>query len=124
MLGGTDRSQAPHEAMPRIHEIGPSPRLELVRAAHEYVTGRPEVSLKILLFGNLGETFGREVTGDVPPEGCSIAQLRQMLVKSNPSFEPLARPSIRAAVDQVIVAEDFIVRPGQELAFLPPLSGG
>lgn len=80
--------------------------------------------MKILLFGQLAERFGREIDGDVPPEGCSVAALRRRLVDSDPSWEPLGRTSARACVDRTIVPEDHLVRPGQELAFLPPLSGG
>jgi molybdopterin synthase sulfur carrier subunit len=80
--------------------------------------------VKILLFGALGEEIGREVEGELPPEGCSVADLRRLLVDRNPSCAPLARPSVRACVDQAIVPEDFVVRPGQEVAFVPPLSGG
>jgi len=80
--------------------------------------------LKILLFGSLSEKIAREVTGDIPLEGCSVAALRKMLVDRDPSCAPLARPSTRACVDQVIVPEDFVIRPGQEVAFVPPVSGG
>lgn len=80
--------------------------------------------MKILLFGQLGEQLGRELDGDVPEDGCSIAALRRMLVQKDPAYAPLAGPSIRACVDQILVREDFVVRQGQEVAFVPPLSGG
>jgi molybdopterin synthase sulfur carrier subunit len=80
--------------------------------------------LKIMLFGSLGEAIGRELTVDFPPEGCSVSALRKLLVERDPAFAPLARPSTRACVDQVIVPEDCIIRPGKEVAFIPPLSGG
>ena len=83
-----------------------------------------EARLKILLFGRLGEEIGRDIVADVPAEGCTVAALRKRLVAGDPACAPLARPSVRACVDQVIVAEDFVVRPGQEVAFVPPLSGG
>ena len=80
--------------------------------------------MKILLFGQLGEQLGRELDTDVPEDGCSIAALRRMLVQKDPACAPLAGPSIRACVDQILVREDFVVRQGQEVAFVPPLSGG
>ena len=80
--------------------------------------------MKILLFGSIGQAIGREIEADLPAEGCSVAALRTLLVERDPAFAPLGRPSARACVDQVIVAEDFIVHPGQEVAFVPPLSGG
>lgn len=80
--------------------------------------------MRILLFGSLREDIAREVAQEIPAEGCSIGTLREMLVASDPSYAPLARPSVRAFVDREIVREDCVVRPGQEVGFFPPLSGG
>ena len=80
--------------------------------------------MKILLFGSLGQEIGREIAADRPPGGCSVAALRQRLAAQDPAYAALARPSIRACVDQVIVAEDFVIHSGHEVAFVPPLSGG
>jgi molybdopterin converting factor small subunit len=80
--------------------------------------------VKILLFGSLRDEIPGEVTGDIPAAGCSIRALRAMLVAGDPSRAPLARPSIRACVEHEIVLEDHWVRPGQEIAFVSPLSGG
>ena len=83
-----------------------------------------ESRLRILLFGSLGEQIGREIDADLPAEGCSVATLRILLAERDPAFAPLARASARACVDQAIVREDYVIRPGQEVAFVPPLSGG
>jgi sulfur-carrier protein len=80
--------------------------------------------LKILLFGSLRDEIAKEVAADIPARGCSIRDLRAMLVAGDPSCAPLARPSIRACVDRELVPDDHLVRPGQEVAFVSPLSGG
>ncbi len=80
--------------------------------------------MRILLFGSLGETIGREVTADVPADGCTVAELRRQLVNGDPAHAPLAASSVRACVDQVVVGDDHRILPGQEVAFVPPLSGG
>ena len=80
--------------------------------------------MKILLFGSLREDVGEDVVAEVPAEGCSIRMLRERLAARGPSFAPLAGPSVLACVDQEIVREDRVVRPGQEVAFFRPLSGG
>ncbi len=80
--------------------------------------------MKILLFGSLSEAVGREVQFDLPSQGCSVAELRQLLADSRADLAALTRPTVRACIDQVIAREDFIVRPEHEVAFLPPLSGG
>lgn len=80
--------------------------------------------MRILLFGVLGETIGREIAADVPADGCTVAELRRMLVASDPAHAPIASASARACIDQAVVGEDAVIMPGQEVAFVPPLSGG
>ena len=80
--------------------------------------------MKILLFGSLREDIAGEVAEEVPVEGCSIRVLRERLVARDPSYAPLGRPSVLACVDQEIVRDDRVVRPGQEVAFFRPVSGG
>jgi len=77
--------------------------------------------MKILLFGRLGETIGREIEYELPPGGCTVAALRAALAKEH---EALAAESVRACIDQEIVPESARLLPGQEIAFVPPLSGG
>lgn len=81
--------------------------------------------VKIQLFGRLAERLGREAILEVP-EGCTLRDLRQALAKVSPaSASDLVHPSVLASVDQEIMRDDsFVVQPGQELAFFPPLSGG
>lgn len=74
--------------------------------------------MKILFFGRLAESLGREAEVDVPASGCTVAELRQRL------GEDVASPGIRACIDQLMVGEEERVLPHHEVAFLPPLSGG
>jgi sulfur-carrier protein len=81
--------------------------------------------MKILFFGKLAERVGRVVEHDVDAGGCTVAELRRSLAAALPEIaDTLGRSSTRACVDQQMVGEDASVRPGQEVAFLPPLSGG
>jgi sulfur-carrier protein len=80
--------------------------------------------VKILLFGSLRDAIGAEIAQHVPLEGCSIARLRKLIVANDEACAPLASSSVRASVDKVLVREDHIVRPGQEVAFFPMFSGG
>jgi molybdopterin synthase sulfur carrier subunit len=81
--------------------------------------------MKILLFGRLAERAGREVEVELPAGGCTVAELRLRLADALPhAAHELARPSIRACIDRELAPETARVRPGQEVAFLPPLSGG
>jgi molybdopterin converting factor small subunit len=77
--------------------------------------------MKILLFGRLGETIGREIHVDLPENGCTIAELRASLAKRHGA---LAATSVRACIDHEIAPESALVLPTHEVAFIPPLSGG
>jgi molybdopterin synthase sulfur carrier subunit len=81
--------------------------------------------MRILLFGKLADRAGRVVEHQVDAGGCTVAELRRSLAAALPEIsDTLGQSSTRACVDQQMVGEDASVQPGQEIAFLPPLSGG
>ena len=77
---------------------------------------------RVLLFGRLSDLAGwreREIPAD------SLAALKGRLATEEPAlFEALQAPGVRVAVDQALVGADTPLRPGSEVAFLPPMSGG
>jgi molybdopterin converting factor small subunit len=77
--------------------------------------------MKILFFGRLGDTIGREVDFDLPDGGLTVAELRAALATT---YGGLAAPSVRACIDREIASESALVLPDHEVAFIPPLSGG
>ena len=77
--------------------------------------------MKILFFGRLGETIGREIDFDLPEGACTVAELRAALAKTHAG---LAAESVRACIDHEIAPESALVLPNHEIAFIPPLSGG
>ena len=81
--------------------------------------------MRIGFFGRIGERIGREVNLDLPAEACSVAELRLHLAQQFPvAAADLASGSLRACVDETIVSDSHIVRPGQKVEFFPPLPGG
>ena len=77
--------------------------------------------MKILLFGRLGESIGREIDVDLPAEGCTVTELRAKLAQTHAD---LGAATVRACIDREIAPETALVLPGHEVAFVPPLSGG
>ncbi len=80
----------------------------------------------ILLFGKLKDAFG---AASVPfPEGAATAaEVRARLVAANPDLaEMLGSRTVRIAVNQELVANEISARvsAADEIALLPPLSGG
>ena len=81
--------------------------------------------MNILLFGKLAEPAGRQIALDLPDDGCTIADLRAALVRRFPGLATELAPNrAKALIDRVIASEADWVRPDQEVALLPPLSGG
>ena len=83
------------------------------------------MNTQILFFGSLAERLGRETEVELPAGGCTVGELRRMLVERDAEFAAaLEAPGIRASADKVLVRDDQRVTPGQEISFFPILSGG
>ena len=80
----------------------------------------------VLLFGRLKDAFG--ASSIAMPDGVGTAAgLRARLVELNPDLADMLRAqTVRIAVNQVMVADEAgtPVSAGDEIALLPPLSGG
>ena len=80
----------------------------------------------VLLFGRLKDAFG--APSIALPEGAgTAAELRELLANANPDLAPMLRSkSVRIAVNQALIADEAGARisHGDEIALLPPLSGG
>ena len=88
--------------------------------AAETVTGH------VLLFGRLKDAFG---AASIPlPEGVdTAAALRASLADANPDLSDVLRSkSVRIAVNQTLVTDEAAtpISAKDEIALLPPLSGG
>jgi molybdopterin converting factor small subunit len=84
------------------------------------------MSGQVLLFGRLKDAFG---SPSIPlPSGAgTAAALRARLAEANPDLADMLRSkSIRIAVNQTLVTDEAAARisSSDEIALLPPLSGG
>jgi molybdopterin converting factor subunit 1 len=83
-----------------------------------------EVTIRILLFARPRELVGApSVDVRVPSEGVTVAQLRAALARLLPVLAPLL-PTCFLAVNEVYAAEDALVRARDDVALIPPVSGG
>jgi len=80
--------------------------------------------VKVLLFGPLRDIAGwRERVIDPAP--ATLSALKARLASEDEALgSALSGRGVQAAVDKVIAAGDPALRPGAEIAFLPPMSGG
>jgi molybdopterin converting factor subunit 1 len=79
--------------------------------------------VSVLLFGALREAVGAKVLAVAVPDGATVADLRRLLEAGQPGFRPLAG-RLRVAVNQRFVEDGVALADGDEVAFLPPVSGG
>lgn len=81
--------------------------------------------LKVSFFGKLSESIGREVTLDREGLGVTVAELRQALAaRYTAAAADLLSPRVRACINDRLGDDADEIMPGDEVAFLPPVSGG
>lgn len=82
------------------------------------------ISIRVLFFGKLADLVQEaEFQCEIEP-GTRVADFYEQLA-SQSRLQPLAqKPNIKVAVNQELADWDRELSPGDELAFLPPVTGG
>lgn len=82
-------------------------------------------TIRILFFAALREQLGAELAHEVAG-GATVADVRAALRARGEPWAALldAARGTRAALNQALCDERAAVRPGDELAFFPPVTGG
>jgi len=80
--------------------------------------------VRIRLFAQLRERAGAAYIDAALPDGATVADALRELGGRPPLDELLARLPVRMAVNRELAAQDTVLRAGDELALLPPVSGG
>ncbi len=84
------------------------------------------MQVEVLLFASLKDELGPLVTVTVPgsgDEGTTVGAVRSAFLSAHPSAARLGRRML-VALNERHAGEDDPVRPGDVVAFLPPLAGG
>lgn len=81
--------------------------------------------IKVRFFAALREKVGRDSL-DVPILGSDLIDLLEPLrgLVSEAAFAALSAPDVRIAVNKEFVEGGCILRDGDEVAFMPPITGG
>src|SRR4051812_48467822 len=79
--------------------------------------------VRVLFFGMLKDLVGRSAEDAEFPEGADLRSIFERYATSQPRLRELA-PSIVVARNQEFAELGTAVREGDEVAFLPPVSGG
>ena len=79
--------------------------------------------VRVLFFGRLKDLIGQAEDFVNPADAATIEQLFALYVAHNPELAKF-RPSLVASRNQEFAAWDTPLHSGDEIAFLPPVSGG
>lgn len=84
------------------------------------------MTLRILFFGPLGDIAGSgQIEIPFDPALSTIADLRDRLGGDSADLaRALAEPQVMVALNQQLVDWDCNLQQGDEIAFLPPVTGG
>jgi molybdopterin converting factor small subunit len=80
------------------------------------------IKLDLMFFGSLKMHFGSHLQITVP-EGLRVGELMHMLKEKIPDAAAILA-SCQVAVNAQLEKEDFIIADENEIAILPPFSGG
>ncbi len=79
------------------------------------------MELKIIYFGMIAEAISRTEEIILVPEYCDLNKLYELLKNR---YKQLHKLSFTIAVDKEIPSDNKILIPKNEIALLPPFSGG
>lgn len=84
------------------------------------------MNVKVLFFAGLRETLGVGAESVALQDGiATVGALRASLAARGEPWSALATTkNLRSAVNQQMVGPDAAVKPGDEVAFFPPVTGG
>jgi molybdopterin converting factor subunit 1 len=81
------------------------------------------MQIRVLFFGVLKELVGRSSETIELPEGARVEAVLRHYSRQAPRFQAML-PSLALSVNQEYSSSDSVLRPGDEVALLPPVSGG
>jgi molybdopterin synthase catalytic subunit len=81
------------------------------------------MKLQVLAFASARDVLGSSETAVEISDGADLAALRRLLTARHPALADLW-PRLAVAVDGEVARGNPVLRDGQEVALLPPVSGG
>lgn len=80
------------------------------------------MQINILAFGITKDILGNTLVNIEIPEGSSVLHLKEKLIATYPKMKELT--SLLIAVNEEYGDEQQIIQAGDEVALIPPVSGG
>ncbi len=80
------------------------------------------MKIKIKAFGIAAEKCGRKEWEQSFPDQLLLSELRSILSSDFPALSQIINHSL--ALNQAYIHEDIVLKDGDEIAIIPPVSGG
>jgi molybdopterin synthase sulfur carrier subunit len=80
-------------------------------------------TVNVRMFAGLKDLVGSRDIDMTLPTGATVGDLRQQLADAYPIVRPFL-PTLVCAVDEEYVPSDHVLRDGDLVALIPPVSGG
>ncbi len=80
-------------------------------------------TIHVRFFARFRDMMGADGLDVCLPDGARVRDLRIQLSESRPQMASLLQHS-QVAVDNEFASDDMLFRPGDEVALIPPVSGG
>jgi len=81
------------------------------------------IAVRVRLFARLREQSGTETEALQVPPGANLGEVYDVLRRKHPALEA-DRKAVRGAINRELSDWSAIVSDGDEVAFIPPVSGG
>ena len=85
--------------------------------------GTSMITVRVRLFAGLHQLIGEREIEMILPDGATVAVLRDTLGAQHPVVEALL-PTLVCAIDEEYVESNQVLRDGDRVALIPPVSGG
>jgi molybdopterin synthase catalytic subunit len=82
------------------------------------------LQIRVLYFAVARERAGVSNEALDLPTKTTVGAMRERICKKHPTMSLLAVDAVRIAVNQEFVGDDFVLHDGDEVALIPPVSGG
>ncbi|MEY4589673.1 MAG: hypothetical protein RL497_1749 [Pseudomonadota bacterium] len=79
---------------------------------------------RIVYFAALAQALGLREESVEHTAPITLEELKTQLIQRGPSWNALAGQHIKAAVNHQLANAETWVKPGDEVAFFPPVTGG
>lgn len=80
--------------------------------------------IHVKFFARLKEEIGTDYLGIPAYEAPTLDALKQALVRAHPDWAPLLNAPLLTAVNKTMVQSNQPLKPGDEVALFPPVTGG